>query len=144
MREATKEELEKFREIDGIILKAVKNLNEDNFKKLWINEKECKKHIKKRIAEGVIKDENDYIEKIKIAFLYPDEIKWKKYKNEFKQKHNRMDRIYYKKGDMWVDVFFEDGKLSTAFVLKKRYEDILLKGNKRTFDIIDIDARRVR
>ncbi len=68
MREATKEELEKFREIDGIILEAVKNLNEDNFKELWINEKECKKHIKKRLSEGVIKDESDYIEKIKIAF----------------------------------------------------------------------------
>ncbi len=94
MREATKEEIEQFQKIDVKILEVIKRLNEENFKELWVSEREHKKHVRKRMSEGVVLDESDYIQKIKDTFLHPDDIKWKKYKNEFKQKHNRMDRIY--------------------------------------------------
>ncbi len=96
------------------------------------------------MAEGVIRDENDYIRQVKETFLHPEDVKWKKFKNDFKQKHDRDDRMYYKRGNMWVDVFFENGKLSTAFVLSKKYEDILFKGDKATFEIIDIQIRDIR
>ncbi len=144
MRRPTEDELKEFLQIDRKIHKKVKNLNRDNFQDLWINEKEYKKHIIKRKAEGVIDNEEDYIRKIQETFLKPDRIVWKKFTYEFKKNHRRYDRIYYRSDDIWVDVFFENGKLSTAFVLNKKFSDIIFKGDAKTFEILDIPIEKVK
>ena len=144
MRRATEDELKEFLEIDKKIFDVVKNLNEENFKDLWVSEKELKRHIRRRLDKKHIKNKKDYILKIKDAFLSPDDIKWKKYTPEFKEKSNRFDRIYYKKGEWWVDVFLENGKIVTAYKLEKDYFEILLKGDMNTFEIIDIPIKEIK
>ncbi|BCD59621.1 MULTISPECIES: hypothetical protein [unclassified Nitratiruptor] len=144
MREAIKEELEEFLRIDKKIYQAIIELNEDNFKDLWLNEKEYKKHVIKRKEEGAVDSEEDYIRRIQEAFFEPDIIIWKKFTNEFKKQHKRHDRIYYNTGDVWVDVFFENGKISTAFVLSKNFSDIIFKGDAKTFEILNIPVKKVR
>ena len=143
MRKPSKEELEIFLEFDSRVYKAVRDLRLENFKELWMSEREYRKHIQKRIDKAHIKNEEDYIRKIKDAFFNPDDIKWKRYRYDFKKIADRFDRIYYKKSDFWLDVFLENGKLVTAYRLEKDYYDILLKGNIETFEIIDIQVDEV-
>ena len=64
-----------------------------------MSEREYKKHIQKRLNKSHIKNEEDYIKKIKDTFFNPDDIKWKKYRYNFKKKADRFDKIYYKKSD---------------------------------------------
>ena len=144
MRSASEEELKEFLEVDKRIFEIVKNLDESNFKELWVSEREYKKHMLKRLKKGHIESKKDYIEKIKDAFLHPDDVKWKKYKSDFKQKANRFDRFYYKKGDWWVDVFLENEKIVTAYKLEKDYFEVLLKGDKNTFEIIDVPVKELK
>jgi hypothetical protein len=144
MRNANEKELKEFLEFDKKIYDVVKNLNKDNFKDLWTSEWEYKKHLKKRVKKEHITDVEDYIQKIKDAFLNPDDIKWKKYKKDYKEKANRWDRFYYKKGNFWVNVFVENGKLATAFEIEKDYIEIISRGDKNTFEIIDIDKKEVK
>ena len=145
MREATREELEKFREIDGKIFEAIKNLNKDNFKELWVDEREYERHLRRRFERGHIKSEKEYIEKIKEAFEHPYDVKWKRYTNDFKEKSNRFDRMYYKAQGFWIDIFLENGKIITAFEIdEKRYEEILTKGDVNTFELLDIPIKEIR
>ena len=144
MREPTKEELREFLKFDGKIYSKVKDLNEDNFKELWVSEREYEKHIKKRLKEDVIKNERDYIDKIKNCVINPDEIYVKKYKEEIKEKFNRWDRVYYKKSDMWVAIFNEKSKISTAYYIMKDFNEILLKGEKNQFEIIIINIEELK
>jgi len=144
MRNVSKEELKEFLKADKNILEVVKNLDEGNFKELWVNEREYKKHMLKRLKKGHIKNKKDYIKKIKDTFLNPDDVKWKKYKSDFKQKSKRFDRFYYKKGDWWVDIFLENNKIVTAYKLEKDYFEILLKGNRDTFEIINIPIEELK
>ena len=112
---------------------------------LWVSVRDYKRHIKRRFERNHIKSIDDYLTKIKDTFLNPDEIKWKKYKQDYKIKNNRLDRFYYRKGDFWIDVFLENGKITTAFKMdKKRYETIILEGNINTFDIFDISIKDLR
>ena len=97
MRKATKEELEEFKKVDRKIFDIVKNLNEENFKDLWIDKMEYERHLKKRITEKAVKDKSDYVEKIKECVLMPEEVFIKKYDLKYKEKFKRWDRIYYKK-----------------------------------------------
>jgi len=144
MRKATKEELEEFLEIDKKIFDIVKNLNEETFKDLWVSEREYKKHIKKRLNEKVIENENDYIEKIKECVTNPDEIYLKKYSPEIKEQFNRWNRIYYKKNNLWVSIFNEKGKINTAYFISKDFNEILFKGNKSHFDILIVSVKELK
>jgi len=144
MRKPTEEELKSFKTIDEIIGSRMVTLDMENFKKLWIDEKEYKKHIARRIADGAIDDENDYIGKIKEAFDAPDTVLWKKFTHRYKSLHSRYDRIYYMKGKWWVDIFFENGKISTAFMLNRKFSEIVMKGDRKVFDVIDIPIGEVR
>ena len=62
----------------------------------------------------------------------------KKFDETFKKEYNRYDRIFYKKGDWWVDIFLETGKIATAFKVEKEWKDILYKGEEGTFQIYTI------
>ncbi len=68
----------------------------------------------------------------------------KKYYDSFKRKHHRYDRIYYRSSEIWVDVFFENGKLSTAYVLNSEWRDILCKGDMSTFELVDIPKEELK
>ena len=144
MRKPTEEQLKSFKAIDRTISDCMATLDAKNFQKLWIDEKEYKKHLARRIADGAIDDENDYIGKIKEAFDAPDTVIWKKFTHAYKELHGRYDRIYYMKGNWWVDIFFENGKISTAFVLNRQFSEIVMKGDKKVFDLIDIPISEVR
>ncbi len=74
MRIPSKEELEAFLEFDSRICEAIRDLRLENFKELWVSEREYRKHIQKRIDKAHIKNEEDYIRKIKDAFFNPDDI----------------------------------------------------------------------
>ena len=79
------------------------------------------------------------------TFENPYDIKWKRYKKDFKQASNRFDRLYYKAKEFWIDVFLENGKIVTAFEIdQKEYEEILLKGDRTTFELIDIPVKEIR
>lgn len=114
-------------------------------KELWVNDKEYRKHIRRRLEKGHIKSEEEYLLKIKETFENPYDIKWKRYKKDFKQASNRFDRLYYKAKEFWIDIFLENGKIVTAFEIdQKEYEEILLKGDRATFELIDIPVKEVR
>ena len=95
MKEPTKEELEEFLKFDNKIYKLIKDLNESNFKELWVSEREYKRHIQKRLKEKVIKDKKDYINKIKDCVINPDEIYLKKYTKEIKEKFNKPQKEFF-------------------------------------------------
>ena len=141
MREANESELKEFLVIDRKIFDNIRNINQENFKTLWLNEKEYKRHLQRRLKKGHIKNEEEYIQKIKEVFLNPSDIKWKKYKTGYKKDRDRFDRIYYRKGEFWVDVFLENGKIVTAFEIEKDYFEILMKGDINTFEIININRK---
>jgi len=53
--------------------------------------------------------------------------------------------LYYKAKEFWIDVFLENGKIVTAFEIdQKEYEEILLKGDRTTFELIDIPVKEIR
>ena len=144
IRETTRSELKEFLSIDKKIFSDIKDLNQENFKALWLNKREYERLLPRRLKKGHIKKEEEYIQKIKEAFLNPDDVKWKRYKNDFKQKANRYDRLYYRKGEWWVDVFLENGKIVTAFEIEKDYFEILAKGDVNSFEIININIKDIR
>ena len=144
MRKPSKEELEAFLEFDSRVYKAVRDLRLENFKELWMSEREYKKHIQKRLKERVIEDEDDYIQKIRDCVIYPDEVYFRKYRKEAKENFDRWDRAYYKKDNMWVSIFNERAKINTAFFIIKDFtKDVLAKGDKTQFDIIAIDTKEL-
>jgi len=144
MRRPSKKELEAFLEFDSRVCRAVRDLRIENFKELWVSEREYRKHIQKRLKEKVIEDENDYIRKIKDCVIYPDEVYFRKYTKEAKKVFDRWDRVYYKKDNMWVSIFNERGKINTAFfIIKDFIKEVLSKGDKRQFDIIVIDTKEL-
>ena len=130
-----------FFSIENRIKNNLEDLTLENFADLWNSEEALKKHIEKRIRKGHIKNAKDYLEKIKDTFLNPDEIYLKKFNDDFKRKNNRLDRIFYKKGKWWVDVFLEDGKIATAFKIEREWEEVLYKGDINTFEIYQIKRR---
>jgi len=68
-----------------------------------------------------------------------------KYNKEYKNRSNRFDRFYYQKENLCVDIFLENGKIATAFVMdKKDFEEILIEGDLSTFEIIDINIEDIR
>jgi len=145
MRRPSKKELKAFLEFDSRVCRAVRDLRIENFKELWVSEREYLRHIKKRIKRGYIEDVDDYIDKIKEVFFHPDNVRWKKYNKEYKNRSNRFDRFYYQKENLWVDIFLENGKIATAFVMdEKDFEEILLEGDLSTFEIIDINIEDIR
>ncbi len=127
-----------FYSIEKKIKNNIKELTLKNFDNLWSSKESLRKHIDKRIKKGHIKDEKDYLEKIKETFFNPDKIYLKKFNSNFKKEFNRLDRIFYRKDEWWVDIFLENGNIATAFKKERGWREILYKGDQNNFEIFVI------
>ena len=122
-------------EIKKEILKKLKLTTICNY---FISNKECLRHIEKRLKMEHISTIEDYVTKIKTSIKNPEEIIWGVYNKDFKEKFNLIDRLYFRQGDwvtiILVDIDKGDWKIVTSFELNKEFCKIILKNREIEFE----------
>ena len=97
----------------------------DSFKKLWVNKRVYDVHLKKRLEEQVIKNEEDYLLKTFETLFKSDLILDFENRNK-----NGWDRIHYNKVDKWAVIITENGNILTSYSLMDEIEEIIEKNEK--------------
>ncbi|MEO1941778.1 MAG: hypothetical protein ABGW77_02670 [Campylobacterales bacterium] len=116
------------------IKKKIENLRYTTICDYFVSNRECLRHIEKRLKLGHISSIGEYVDKIKNSVNKPEEIIWGIYLENLKKKYNKIDRLYFYRED-WVTILLidfkrGDWKIVTAFALyKKFYEEIILNKN---------------
>jgi len=120
--------------IEKRFLEKVSEFDENNpiesFKKLWVNEKVYKVHIKKRVKQEVIKDEKEYLIRTFKTLLDYDLVL--EFKNLNKDGWNR---IHYNKKDEWAVIIGENGDILTSYKKTEEIEETIKKNEERNLKL---------
>ena len=92
----------------------------DSFKKLWVNKRVYDVHLKKRLEEQVIKNEEDYLLKTFETLANYDLVLF------FENLNNGgWDRIHYNKVDKWAVIITENGDILTSYSIYKNIKRVI-------------------